>query len=466
MLVWMWIWISWVVPYQPWMEGELWELYARNPQAFPLMLQIPLDIRLISRNTQDPTLQAMLDHLFWDDDTSLSLRLWGRTTQDSSSWQLLEGGWVVPAGPFHFTWNARVVRASGSLVYPDRTWRGDLSGDLMTGMASWVRPPFWIALGRSPMIFGSDLASALLLGSQSPPLDVLFAHYTWRNLRGFFAWSILDRTRIRAEDVALDPTLVEGAFIHRFLSLHGFEILWKNLRVRLSEIVLYTGVYRSVEGYYLNPFQLYLAGHYNRGGQDNISWDLTLHYFLNRSLVFAELYIDDAQYQTPPTREPDQLAWTMGIFHPIGPWSILLRYTRVNAWTYLHEGRFQNWEYLGFPMGYAFGPDVEDIRASLARTHFRWRLQVDAWIRNKGENTIHTPWPIPPDLQGVFPSGSNFMWGVVKHRLGAAFSFRFYRSYGFVGGRIGVEHVSNAQHIPGRRQWEHHIQLEGQIRIP
>ncbi len=457
--------MGWILPFQPWMTDELWELYARAPQAFPLMLQIPVDHRLLRSFPDDPVVQSLARRLFPERDR-ITPALWGSAVRDTLSWSLFEGSLIVPAGAVHFTWNARVVRASSSPVYPARTWRGNLSGDILTGAASWVHPPFWLMAGRGPLILGSDLASALLLGPASPPLDMLYAHYTWRNLRGFFALSTLERMRVSSEDTRYYPTLEEGMFLHRYLSLHGLEILLPRLRVRLSEIVLFTGEYRNPEGYYLNPFHFYLAGHYNRGGLDNISWDLSFHAFLGSALLFGELYIDDAQYETPPTREPDQIAWTVGYFYPHGPWSARIQYTRVNAWTYLHEGQFQNWVYLDFPLGYALGPDVEEIRGQVGYTHPRFRTSMALWIRNKGENTLHTPWPVDRDSVTVFPPGSHFMWGVVEQRWGGTLSLRVYTAHGFLGGLLGVERVHNARHRPGVREWQITLRMEGRIAFP
>ena len=167
-----------------------------------------------------------------------------------------------------------------------------------------------------------------------------------------------------------------------------------------------------------------------------------------------------------PTLEPDQLAWAVGLLHPRGPWAVLVRYTRVNAWTYLHEGSFQNWVYLKFPMGHPLGPDVEEMLMGVSRTGKGGRLEGRMWVRNKGENTLRTPWPVYPGGPETFPPGSHFMWGVVERRIGAGISALFWGERLFGGGEVRIEDVRNARHIPGKRDQEVLLALHVGVRLP
>lgn len=463
--------LAWVVPHSPWMTPLWFELYARSPGSFPDMLQVPVETRLLNP-PETPEARMLYDLLLPQDTGNLSAGLWIQGLRDSAGWGMAEGWLVVPAGDFHLSWNARVVRSDTPRVYPARVWTSSLSGhrkltgDLMTGAASYTRGSLWLMVGRSPLILGGDLASALMLGPSGPPLDMLFGTYRYRNLRGFFAVSGLDAWRLSSRDAAYYPDAEPGDIFRRYLSVHGLEYVTERFRLRLSEIVLYTGKNRPPEAHYLNPFYFYLAGHFNRGGLDNISWDLSLHAWFGRTLFFGELYIDDAQYETPPTREPDQLAWVLGAFHPRGPWSVLARYTRVNAWTYLHEGSFQNWGFQGFPMGHPLGPDVEEILLEGSHLRKGLRISARAWIRNKGENTIHTPWPVYPGGPSAFPSGSHFMWGVVEHRVGGALEGLFWSRRYWIGAEVRLDAVTNAGHQVGVNRTETAFRLHAGFRLP
>ncbi len=463
--------VAWILPYLPWTSTLWFELYARSPETFPGVLRIPLETREL-RPPREGVARALWGVLLPRDTASPGAGVWLRGARDTVAWGMGEGWLALPSGDFHLSFHARVVRSDAPRIYPAKLWKSDLSGeqglsgDLITGAASYTRGPLSFLLGRSPLVLGGDLESALLLGPAAPPYDMVFASYTYRAFRGFFAVSGLDGWRLGPEDTVYYGGLRVGDIYRRYLSVHGLEYTGSRFRVRLSEIVLYTGKDRPPEAYYLNPFYFFLAGHFNRGGLDNISWDLTVHAWFPRTLFFGELYIDDAQYETPPTREPDQLAWTVGLLHYRGLWSFLLRYTRVNAWTYLHEGSFQNWVYLRFPMGHPLGPDVEEILVGASRTAEGFRLEGRVWVRNKGENTLSTPWPVYPGGWSAFPSGSHMMWGVVERRVGVGVSALFWRERFFGGGEVQLEDVRNARHLPGVRDRDVRLAFHAGVRLP
>ena len=64
-------------------------------------------------------------------------------------------------------------------------------------------------------------------------------------------------------------------------------------------------------------------------------------------------------------------------------------YTKINKWTYIHHGEFTSWHNSGFPLGNAYGPDVESLDfKSVISTSNRYDILIDLGYLIKGSNDI------------------------------------------------------------------------------
>ena len=78
-------------------------------------------------------------------------------------------------------------------------------------------------------------------------------------------------------------------------------------------------------------------------------------------------------------------------------WTLGAEYTRVSNFTYsvYYQDRCQcDWEHQGEPLGYALGPDVENLLLLRATASMAARWQARSWLRwvEKGAGAIGSPW--------------------------------------------------------------------------
>jgi len=95
---------------------------------------------------------------------------------------------------------------------------------------------------------------------------------------------------------------------------------------------------------YLNPFIIWYFSQLvtipvesTIGGDINCLWVIDLLYKYKNFKFYGEFLADDIQYVATPINEPAQIGWIVGIHREDSVFHYTLEYTRVNAWTYLHE---------------------------------------------------------------------------------------------------------------------------------
>ncbi len=450
-----WTLLSALIPASPWQDWALWELQTRGNVALSTLPLRPIDPQTIEGiPTSDPygiLLRKRLES-WWQNASPISIRPEFGGQIDTLSWQTLRA-WVTVRVPTLTLDFVPLLRFGEGRAYPWTRWRDWVAGDLFTaaGTVSWSH---WkILLGRFPVRFGG-FPEGLTLNTTRVPLDGIFVQYRLPWVLASYGFWALDPWKIRAIDRQSQASFPEGTRIYRYLASHRVMVFLfqDRMAIGVSENVLNGGPQGWPPAYDLNPFTFFYAAQYNRSiGGDNVSFDLDVYLrWPDHTLFFGELYLDDVQYATPSTHEPQQIGIQFGIARAQGPWFFHLSYTRVNAWTYLHEGNWQNWIAYGMPLGHPYGPDFDEIFfRSTRRLTSAWDLSIELAYRRKGENTLRTPWPIGPGGWEAFPPGSGFLWGTVEYRTRAVLEVQYFgsRFQGLL--RVGWDDLQNAQHHTG-----------------
>lgn len=210
---------------------------------------------------------------------------------------------------------------------------------------------------------------------------------------------------------------------HRMFAAHRLELAatpWLNLG--LAEAVRYTGDgIDLLYGIGAIPYTLVERIHIREASTDSVrtlersnamaSADAVVRVSPNLTL-YGELLVDD--FTTENKAMPDRFAWQAGFRsdRPMGDGMIhfLAEYARVRIYTYsVYYG--QNFEYRGRPLGYLYGPDVENLWVEAGYDLSRdWQLRWSGEFVNKGEGRLGESWS---PAQGEVGSGLS---GVVEER--------------------------------------------------
>jgi hypothetical protein len=292
----------------------------------------------------------------------------------------------------------------------DRTFFGEVWKDQLTGtvdlaFVSLRHKGFELEVGRDFIRWGSAPHDVLLLGDQSPPFDMARVAFHHKIFDFSFFITGLDSNFSHPDDASPPP----APLVKRYFSGHRLEIRpHRRLEVGLSEVVVYGGAGRQLEGYYLNPLLPYYWEQLNVDTDDNPLWALDASYLVpGGPMLYGEFLIDD--FQIDFKSEPQQVGWLLGF-----NWHRLLgiRGSFVTFdWTHLEptvyrgtkpHNRYLNW---GVGMGSTLGPDAE-------RYYLRWRQHVSQTVDvtfygkliRSGETTIRTPLESPV-TRNEFPTG-------------------------------------------------------------
>ncbi len=279
-------------------------------------------------------------------------------------------------------------------------WKKNLSGYLDQAYLHWETKYLKILLGRDNQNWSPSLGDGLLFSGNSPALDQIRLTTQLGYFRFTYFTSVLDQI--------FDPD--SGAFAKRYISAHGLSFKNPNgIELGFSETVIYGGINRSPELYYLNPILPYYVEQFNQNAPDNILWSLTFDLSLWKDKEFyGEFLIDDFQYDFKS--EPHQIGYLLGtrlanLFNLDGSY-LNLEYWRIRFWVYGADLSWNRFLYHDRNLGSSLGPDADLINASFLY-HLRkdLSLQFSASYKRKGEGDINIPYPSPlPDVS-EFPSG-------------------------------------------------------------
>jgi len=302
---------------------------------------------------------------------------------------------------------------------------------------------FW---GRNWLKFGRSANDGLLLSGYSPPMDQVRLTYQRSGFHSLYFFAMLDDLYDRSA----------GRLARRYLAGHRLAARpWKFLELAVSEVIVFGGVDRPAEWYYLNPFIPYYWEQLNEDHDDNPLWNLEWSLNFARGWEFyGELLIDD--FQIDFISEPQQLGILVGL-QATAPLGLArshhtLEYSRVNTTVY-GQNESQNRYYYRrdingrvISLGSRYGPDAERLTYRATYHTVDW-LDLLAAVerRRRGARDIE-------DVQssGV-PHGVPFPSGVVDRRWELAIGFALqYKNIVFADVIGGWSHRCNENNILGR----------------
>ena len=252
-----------------------------------------------------------------------------------------------------------------------------------------------LQFGRSPIWWGQSWNSALVHSRNAFPIDHISLKFNKKNI----LLEILTGQLSSIKKNGLERVRRNFA---------GHRIIWvndnKTLLFSLGESVIYGGINRSFEMYYLNPFIPFQFA--NIDGEEGQSTGLDDNYliFFNgrynfkiNTSIYGELIVDDYQLDSEVNSDyPNAFCYLLGVD---GATKVInkefyynFEFIKSSMWIFTHEDVINNWQNLEFPMGYKYGPDCKSFI-----------LNIDHWINNnilikftneyleKGSINIFTP---------------------------------------------------------------------------
>lgn len=248
---------------------------------------------------------------------------------------------------------------------------------------------------------------------------------------------------------------------NKYLSLHKIEFVFKNLRLGLSEDIIFFNHF-NLE--YLNPLSFYYFTQWNTGSDDNILWNVEFAYFKNKKKIYGELLIDDFAYQ--PATGPHKLGGTIGgwiIDFPRKEWEVRVEYTAIQKWVYTHHEKGNTYTMRVKPLGHYIGPDGDLLNFEISIPFLSpWNsLKFRPFYRRKGEGSIWRDFK--EDKDGFHPP---FPSGVVEKRKGGIVYLSFYPFLNYIlNPGIEVEWIENKENEKGKKDFKFSLWLRIEARL-
>ncbi len=348
------------------------------------------------------------------------------------------------------------IRLGESDEYPIFFWHDIIGGDFRRTYGSLEFRGLDILIGREPLRWGPQPGNSFILSGTSPAFDLIYASYEYKFFKGSFFCTSLEPYILEETFEAWwrRETFPAGTY-KRFFSGHrlDFSLFGDKVLIGLSEVIMYSGEDINFISGYLNPFNFYWAQKRNRGKgeyEDNIGWGFDFSYYIKNGIcLYGELFIDDAQYGETEENIPNMLAYRIGFKGARRKNFWTMQYTRVNTWTYIHQFYWNDYLFLGYPIGHPKGQDFDEIYGRLVHhLNYNWDITLDFWYTRKGENSFDNLWP------GVFPERIKFPSGVVERSLLVEAGVRFFNlprlSVEVVG---GYTWIGNYRNVTNENKW-------------
>jgi len=280
-----------------------------------------------------------------------------------------------------------------------------LQGRFTHSFVQYQKDNLMLYLGRSPLIWGQSDTYSIIQSGSLATYDRFHFKVSIGNLSGEIFTGQLGSEKI--DNVRITRRI--GG--HR---LNG-KFLQNKLEVQIGEQIIYTGVNRNIELFYLNPAVPYVFAAYdgddlntNDYNNDNgmIFVNSRFHFRNNKSLYF-EFILDDFQVDNNQTQ--DMLGYKFGINgktkFSTNTIDWVVEYTEIDSWTYIHHGQSTSWQNRGHPIGYPYGGDLRSFFITGNTWLKNETIQLDleyTWLE-KGYNNIQTEWENENSLEDPFP---------------------------------------------------------------
>ncbi|MDF1543925.1 MAG: capsule assembly Wzi family protein [bacterium] len=330
--------------------------------------------------------------------------------------------------------------------YRGKKWRG-LAGSVENAFLSYRSGRFHLLVGRYASFWGGYRS---LLFSPNLPLDGFGYRYHWGKIT--LSYRLARLNSIFSEDAT---TFQENRY------LAGHRLDWRlndKVRLGLFETVLFGGVGRQVEFFYLNPIVSFHAAQMNENSDDNILIGFDFSYVPTPGQkLYGQLLVDDFQIEnkTDGDQEPDQYGLLLGIFSGklLSAADLRLEYTRVTNWTFNQQKPRNRYLFNLAPIGNLAGNDFDQYLLEISR----WLkpsllLTLSINHRRQGEGRIHNDWTSPWLLASESYS-EEFPSGLVEKSLSLSFKASGYLNRQlFFSSEIGWQHFRNFENQPSQER--------------
>jgi hypothetical protein len=256
--------------------------------------------------------------------------------------------------------------------------------------------------------------------------------------------------------------LASGDLDQRYFSIKRLSFRRGRWEVAGTESFVYSGVGRGFEPSLANPFNILGLSWRNENQVGNFGLGGELAYRSGRVGTFAgHLFIDDVQIDrcNPDCREPGSFGLTFtaeGL--PLGGdqrW--FASYTRVSNLTYRTPAPGETYDVFGVGLGRGFS-DYDEVKAGAdLAILLRTPLRLYVAHRRQGEGDYRDPYPLPVDYATTPEILSGVVMGVTRVGLSGASRWGVVE----IGGDLGVNRVSNDQHVTGASR----NAFEGRVKV-
>jgi len=339
--------------------------------------------------------------------------------------------------------------------YRGKKWRG-FAGDVEYAFGSYQTNRVHLLVGRFSQFWGERQSLFL---SPERKLDGFAYALKWGNLTVSYRLARLDGLNTDIDAVA--------QFENRYFAGHRLDMHFSpQFRLGLIETVIFGGVGRQLDLFYLNPIIFYHGSQLNEDVNDNTLLGFDFTYKPARGYkFFGQLLIDDIQLDNKSRgdKEPTEMGILLtGYIADVLPsYDLTMDYSRVTNWTFNQIAPRNRYTIDNNLIGAALGNDYDLSTISLTRW-FGTSVNSSLTFRylRQGEGSIDAIWSEPwITAEGAYTEP--FPTGVVeKIAIVSAGLKGFVKTFGFFDIETGIEQIRNQGHVNGKEQTVPFFQLK------
>lgn len=333
--------------------------------------------------------------------------------------------------------------ATGKLMQP-------VFGRTSESLLQWSNKSIRLFIGRLGHNLGLIDEPSLILSMNPFSYDQVGMAFTSSFLRFTTTFGRLeDKVSYDIRDTSINPSLSK-----RFLSVHRLEMsILKNLKIGLTESILFGGTDDIPMFQYLNPANLFFfskmsdrKGYEERNSNPIIALEV-LYKPLKPLTLFTQLMIDDMDVvKTLREKYPDRVGITAKAIYtdPFQGSQVSFTFTRISNWTYNSFYTWGNYTYYGKSLGYP-GNGVERYCMSLDVFRFApFIMKLNLIIESQRAQ----------DLEAAFVAvKSEFPIGIPEKSLGIQFNATYFpKSWVNVIANVEACQVQNFENINGNQK--------------
>ena len=302
-----------------------------------------------------------------------------------------QGDWSLVGGYYGFSGD------DGAKDYYGYQWRG-VKAKTDQVYLRWSGKKNYFQIGKDHLKYGLGI---LLSGRES------FEHAQAKIALG-------DHFNIYSFAGKIDGWQVDSVFVNRYISGHRAEINLGFLQLGFNEVMIYGGLGRTMELYYLMPLYIFQGEQINYNIDDNAVWDADFKIVKPPFRLSGEISIDDFQIEkshmgdNEPTEAGLALQLDWAIMSKPALATLSTSYRAVTPWTYNQNKDWNRFLLEGQPIGDIDGNDFDRLSMSISTLSPTWFGAMDLYYKRKGEGNIDDPWTNPwydPTWQQSFPGG-------------------------------------------------------------